>query len=143
MGTRLYELDVTVPAGTAQITPQVTPWPLENAQLVQIELIVPPGHVALTGIRILQAQQQIIPWGNLSYLRMDSEKLVIPFNGEIGANALSINTFNTDIFAHTFYLRATIQDLPLPGANQTPGPPIVASALLTGAGVPLSSAAGG
>lgn len=126
MASRLYKLDITVPAKTAQLTPILTQWPLEDCILNSIRIVVPPGHVGLTGIRILQSQQQIIPWGNLSYLVMDNDKYDVQINSEIGASAISVAAYNTDIYNHTFYLRAQISDI-----SSTPTTPILPVAAAT------------
>lgn len=125
MASRLYELDVTVPAGTQKLTPVTTPFVLEDAMLTSMTIRVPPGHVGLTGIRVVRSSQQIIPWGNFSFLVMDNEKIDLQLNEEIQRNALVVSAYNTDIFNHTFYLRAVISDF---GAQQSsPIVPVAAS----------------
>lgn len=124
MASRLYELNVTVPAGTLAATPQLTQWPLENNTLDQVEIVIPSGHVGLTGVRVLQASQQIVPWGNSGFISSNDEKLIIPLSTEIGASAISVQTYNTDVYPHTFYLRATVRDIPIPigvGGSNTSG----------------------
>lgn len=124
MGTRLYELDVTIPAGTAKSAAVVTPWPLENNILDTITVVIPSGHCGFTGVRVLQASQQIVPWGNSSYIVANDEKIPIDINIEIGASAITVQAYNTDVYAHTFYLRAAVRDIPLPapsGASVTSG----------------------
>lgn len=83
----------------------------ENAWLVDVEIIIPSGHVGLTGIRVMQSGQQIIPWGNLSWITGDNYQRVFAVNTEIGARSLSVQAYNTDFFAHTFHVRFHLRDL--------------------------------
>lgn len=97
----------------------------------------------MTGIRILRSQQQVIPWGNLNYLIANDRRFSVDVGDELTESKLVILTYNTDIYNHSHYLYATITDMPLQGLSPAQNSPIVATALLTSTGVPLSSAAGG
>ena len=108
---RHYQVSVTVPEGTSDIAPQTTAVVLENAFLVDVEIIIPPGHAGLTGIRILQSVQQVIPWGNLSWISSDNYSRIFPFNAEIGSRSISVQAYNTDVFAHSFQVRFHVRDL--------------------------------
>jgi hypothetical protein len=118
---RLYPLTVTIPAQTPILTPVNQPFPLEDAELVYVHINVPPGPSSLMGFRILQAGQQIIPWGNNSFFVTDDEKIEVAVGGQITATGLIVQGYNTDVFDHTIYLRALIRDLPLPSAIDTSG----------------------
>lgn len=118
---RLYPLTIVTPKATLQSAPLVTPWPLEDAYLTSILIQVPDGHAGLTGLRILWSGQQIVPWGNNSYIVSNNEILTIPITSYITASGLTVHTFNTDIYDHSFYLRALITDS-LPGAAPPANP---------------------
>ena len=109
---RYYPVNLTVPAGTAIATPVTQAVPLENNQLVDVELVVPNGHAGFTGIRVLSSHQQILPWGNDGWITADDYTRVFEWNEEIGASAISVQGYNTDKIAHTFYLRFHIINLP-------------------------------
>jgi len=138
MASRFYVLPVTVAAGTAVATPQQTVWPLEFNKLSYISVMVPPGHNGNTGIRFQRSTQQVIPRGNSIPLIANSETVLIDVDEELTESKLVVLTYNTDIYDHTFYLRALMTDLPSIGSGGALPPPIIASALLTSAGV-LSS----
>lgn len=112
---RIYYEVVTVPPNTPATTPTVVSILLEDAELKEIDCRIPDGHCGLTGIRLLQSQQQIWPWANNSYFVGNDDKLNIPYDDQIQASGIVANAYNTDIFQHSFYLRFTITDLPLPG----------------------------
>jgi hypothetical protein len=116
---RIYYLVADTPAGTPIATPVTTPWPLEDNQLLSIEIDVPDGHCGLTGIRILQASQQIVPHANNSYFVANDKNTVYPFDDQITATGLVIVTYNTDVFDHKFYLTAVVTNLPLPELAQS------------------------
>lgn len=143
MATRYYVNSITVPPGTLATAPQITTWQIEDAILARIELDIPNGHNGQTGIRVLRSQQQVIPWSNNQYLVANARLLSVDYGLELTESKLVVHTINADVFAHTFYLRATITDLPLPTSSGSSAPPIVASALLVGPAVPLPQAAGG
>lgn len=108
---RYYEQDITVTGGTTPTNPATTNIALENALLVDVEILIPPGHNALTGVRIRQSRQQIIPWGNNSWISADNYSRIFDVNSEIGSKAISVQTYNNDTFDHTFYMRFHIREL--------------------------------
>jgi hypothetical protein len=108
---RYYPVDVTPPLGFNQFNPIEVDVVTENAFLVDVEILIPRGHKGLTGIRIMQSGQQIIPWSNLYWLEADGYNRVFEVNSEIGANSLSIRAYNMDVFDHTFQVRFHIRDL--------------------------------
>lgn len=112
---RLYYQTLTVPAGTPATAPVSQAWPLEDNQLLDVHITIPDGHCGLTGFRILQAQQQIVPFANDSFIVANDEKIDYPFDDQITSTGLVLNGYNTDIFPHTFYVRATVTNLPEPG----------------------------
>lgn len=127
---RLYSTVVTTASGVLDSAPNDTPWPLEDALLQSIEIVIPDGHAGLTGIRILQAGAQIIPFDLYSWINGNNERIVLPFNGEMTATGLIIETYNTGTFAHSHYVRAVISDLPAAGAT-SPAPTPLSSTLLS------------
>jgi hypothetical protein len=113
---RLYYQTLTVPAGTAISAAVSQAWPLEDNQLKSVEVTIPDGHCGLTGFRMLQAQQQIFPWGNSSYIIANDERIPWAFEDEMTSTGIVLQGYNTDIFPHTFYAKAVITNLPAPGS---------------------------
>jgi len=108
---RLFDISVAVPAGTPISAPVIQSWPLDEATLKRIEITIPDGHNGLTGIRILWAGQQIIPWSNNQYLVGSGRTIPVEFNQDITISGLVIEAYNTDVYSHSFYLLATVVDL--------------------------------
>jgi hypothetical protein len=109
---RLYYLEFTIPAGTPISAPVSDTWPLEDNYLVSIVTRIPPGPSGLMGFRIMWAQQQIVPWGNNSWLIADDEEIVWQSNTAMTVSGLVVEGYNTGTYAHTVYLRALISTLP-------------------------------
>lgn len=126
---RLYAISVTVPANTPRAAPVDVALPLEDAQLTRFDITVPDGHNGLTGLRVLWSGQQIVPWGNNSFIVANNRTIPVAFNDYITASGVVFEAFNTDVFAHTFYIELTISDSPTRAALMaTPsGQPAVVS----------------
>jgi hypothetical protein len=108
---RLYYLTVETPANTPLASPLSTPWPLEDNEFVYVDIMVPPGPSGLMGFRIMWASQQVVPWGNDSWLITDNEKIHVDCNFAMTITGLVIESYNTDIFPHTIYLRGLVRTM--------------------------------
>ena len=108
---RLYTLTATIPANTTAASPYNLAFPLEDNYLKYIRFIVPPGPSGLMGFRILWANQQIVPWGNLSWIVTDNEQFTIDVDSYMTYTGVVFQGYNTDIWQHTVYLRALIRNL--------------------------------
>lgn len=108
-GRQLVTQAVTCTKGTAKATPQTNTWALGNVLLNRLSVRVPRGHAGLTGIVVLYNGVAIFPVANpVTYIVTTGETLGQDFNEEEVSSALTIQTYNTDVFDHTFYLRADI-----------------------------------
>lgn len=113
---QLLRFEVTVTAGTAKATPQVNTWNIARNYLNNLAVRVPNGHVGLTGIVVLYGGVAIFPWGQPpGYLVTNAETVDQDFEQEEISAAFTIQTYNTDIFDHTFYLRADVNYSPSGG----------------------------
>jgi hypothetical protein len=112
---RIYYQVLTIPAGTPPTAPVSIAWPLEDNQLRELTVQVPDGPSGLAGFNIVRAGQQIIPFANDTYIVSNDRTFVFPFEDQISASGLVGTGYNTDIYDHSFYLTATVTNLPLPG----------------------------
>ena len=110
VANRVEAFAITVPAGTAQASPQVTSTTFDDGSVVRIELDVPDGHFGLTGIQILAAGAQYIPKTNGTYLIADGHDFAWDVIVTIDTGAWSVQAYNTDVYDHTFYLRFSVLD---------------------------------
>jgi hypothetical protein len=110
MGTRLYTTQLLVPAGTPQSAPVTAAVVLEDATLDSVEIIIPDGHVQLTGIAVLSASAPVVPFALGTFISGNNDRLTFPYAAEVTQNGLTVAGFNNDIYPHTFYLRWQISD---------------------------------
>src|SRR5271154_6082973 len=102
---RYTPLNVVTPPGTTQAAPQRTPLVLGDVRLDLIFWRIPPGPSALCGAYIAQSGTQLWPWGNLgTFLVGDDEYDDVPIGTEID-HLITIVTYNTDIYPHTWYFK--------------------------------------
>src|SRR5215475_13093300 len=108
---RLYPKSVTTAPHTALVTPLSTPWPIGDFEdLLYIDIIIPDGHNGVTGIKILWSGTQVIPYDDTLFLTGNDEKVHVEVDTYITQNALTIVTYNTDVWPHTHWLRAMVLD---------------------------------
>lgn len=108
MAERIELFDVTILAGTAIASPQVTALSFNQGIVQQLEIIVPPGPSGLVGFRIRHSAQTVIPRSGSGWIIADNEAIKWPLEGYPVGNKWSIQAYNTDVFDHTLYLRFLI-----------------------------------
>lgn len=108
MAIRIYTISVTVPPGTLPAAPQVTPWVTEDEWVDTIEIEVPPGHNGLTGIRLVKADIQVLPFGMNTWLIENDYVRVFPLDQYLPTTDLVIQAYNQGSYPHTFYLRLAL-----------------------------------
>jgi hypothetical protein len=102
---RYQPFDVTTPPATTVANPLVTSLNLGDVRLDRIFWRIPPGPSGLCGIAIIQTGTNLWPWGPVgTYLVGDDEYDDVPIGTEI-SNGITIQTYNTDIYSHTWYLK--------------------------------------
>jgi hypothetical protein len=114
---------VTVPAGTLITAPQTTALSLRDAVLQRIEVVIPPGPSGLMGFAFLHSGQQIIPFNTAQWIIADDDKLSWDVDNYPTGNKWSVRAYNTDVYAHSLYLRLHFQELRQ--ALQLAGEPIL------------------
>lgn len=109
-----------VPAGTAKSAPQNTDWDLGKVTLESLNIRIPPGPSGLAGIAVLYAGVRIIPSEQVGTFWIgDDEQWDLEIGWEI-SGPLTIKTYNTDAYDHTFLLRAKVRDITLGPAGGAP-----------------------
>lgn len=112
--TRYIDATVSTPAGTTIAAPQDTVIALGTMILLEIHLVIPPGHSGLTGWQTRLANVQVVPFGPLgTFIRGDDDKLDFTFERVVG-NGLVVRTYNLGQYAHEHLCRMKITDLPTP-----------------------------
>lgn len=109
MASRIYAINVTVPAGTPIANPQVTPWVTEDKVITSIEVSIPTGHSGRTGIRIMKGDIQLVPWGVNTWIVGSGIDHDFSVGQYLPTGDVTIQAYNIGTFPHTFYLRMTLE----------------------------------
>lgn len=126
---RVEAAAVLVTASTAKAAAVTTDVSFQDGIVQWIELTVPDGHFGLTGIQILSANGQAIPYTFGEYIVADDYTKTFDLVGQIDTGSWQAKCYNTDIFDHTFYLRFGVLDFGYAPASQ-PIPPLSTPPLL-------------
>ncbi len=110
LANRIEAFAVLVTAGTAQTAAVTTDVSFADGLVQRIELDVPSGHVGLTGIQILSAKGQLIPYTFGTFLVANDHDFGWNMVGVIDTGSFQAKCFNADVFDHTFYLRFSVLD---------------------------------
>lgn len=142
MAARVYETQITVPAGTPVATPVIQSWVTEDNVINTIELLIPPGHNGLTGIHVSKGDVQLLPYNGVSWIIANDYHNSFQVNDYIPTGDLKIQAYNTGQYAHTFYLRMTVTDRPVVSqASTVPQPADLGTGEFAATQDPLSPAA--
>lgn len=105
MASRIETFDVTIPASTPIATPQTTALNFNDGIIERLEILIPPGPSGLVGFRILHSGTTVIPYAYANFIIADNEVLKWDLENYPTGSAWSIQAYNTDVYAHTLYLR--------------------------------------
>lgn len=107
---RIVETKFTIPRNTLSTAPLSSAVALGRTQLVEIQVIIPNGHVGLTGMAVQVAGQRVLPWDDpLSWLRGNGEDRTFPLDVQTDARVVLLG-YNTGVLEHSFYVRWTLDD---------------------------------
>ncbi len=143
MADRMYLFQVTCPAGRSSTVPLSSTWAMEDGWLSTITVIIPDGHSGFTGIRFKRAGTLFWPYSGAAWVIANNDEIVVPYNDTMTITGITIETYNTDVFDHTFYMRAVLSDQG-PGQSQSPTPiTLVNNGVLNLPSVPGTGGIGG
>lgn len=112
---------ITTPARTASKT---TVWDFSlgmDVILEELKILFAPGHVALTGVRVMYGGEPLIPWGQrTAFIAGDNERL--PFDvGMYISTPLTIVTTNNDTYQHSHVLVSKYREVSAFDVQAAPG----------------------
>lgn len=111
--TRYYPFTVTTDPGVDRTDPHGTTLTVPDTRLTRVEVIIPSGHVGLTGLALFYSGTQILPWeGNDSWIIGEDDRLTFPIDVNVTDELLAVS-YNDDIYMHSHYLRLKLDDLVL------------------------------
>lgn len=124
MAQRTELFAVTVPAGTAQASPQVTALSFPDAVTEAVEFIIPPGPSGLVGWQLRHSGQFIIPRTANSFFVMDDVHQTWALEDYPVGNKWQVAAYNTDIYDHTLQFIFHVNELSQPVGTTPPLIPI-------------------
>jgi hypothetical protein len=109
---RYLPFTVTTAASVTQAAPVTQSLALGDVILEDIELLIPDGPSGLCGIAFTYDGFPIVPWGlPVGYIIGNNDRLTFEVQSYVG-HPIVAQTYNTDIFAHSLYVRCKVRDLP-------------------------------
>lgn len=111
MAAEVRNFAVTVPAGTAIASPQVTALAMPARIVRSIRLRIPPGPSGQVGFALGSAGTPVIPWGAGQWLVGDDEVIEWALEDQITSGAWELRAYNLGVFDHTLYV-AFLVDIP-------------------------------
>lgn len=105
MAREVRRFSVTIPAGTLQAAPQVSPLTMPDRVVRRVVVVVPPGPRGLVGFQLTHAGSQMIPVNSGQFVVADDERIEWDTEGYIDTGAWQMTAYNTGSFPHTLEVR--------------------------------------
>lgn len=100
---------ILTPPGTLAAAPLITPLPVIHGMLEVVDVAIPPGHNALTGIALRSSGQIILPYFGVDpWIIGDNLQEQFQVGTEVGQN-MTAATYNLGVYEHRHYLRLRIR----------------------------------
>jgi len=101
MADRTEWFEITVPAGTPIAAPLTFPCVFQEADVVEIDVKVPPGPSGQLGFFIGAGGSQYVPRTRGSYVIPDDDYFTWPLQNAINSGSWSVTAYNTGNYQHT------------------------------------------
>jgi hypothetical protein len=131
MAREIRRFTVTVPAGTAIATPQVTALTMPSRVVRELEVVVPPGPRGQVGFALGSTGVAVIPVNAGAWLVTDNETIRWPLEGFWDSGSWQMRAYNTGRYPHTLEVRFLVD---LVGSPNNVSQPIDPGLLATVAG---------
>lgn len=127
MVSEIRTFAVTIPAGTLQSAPQVTPITFPPRVVTALRWKVPSGPSGLMGWALTVAGNPVIPRQPGTYLITDNDADTWPLEGYPDQGQWQLTGYNTDIYPHTVYLTFLLDQI----VTQLAAPALISNADLS------------
>lgn len=129
MALQVLQFVATIPAGTQPDTPAVVPLDVDNWDLEQLDLEVPPGPTGLMGFAVFNNGVQWVPRTPGTWLVWDDNQQSWPLTGQPNGSGWQIVGYNTGAYDHAVIARFHVNPpAPPPAPTTMPSITIVTSA---------------
>lgn len=105
MAQEIRSFSITIPAGTAIATPQVTQMSMPARNVDEVEVEVPPGPRGEVGFTLGSSGVQVIPIQLGSWIVTDNYTLNWRLEGFWDSGSWELRAYNTGSFDHTLSVR--------------------------------------
>lgn len=117
MAQRIIPFTVLVNPGTTPTTPLAHPLNFGPADVVQIDVMVPPGPAGFVGFFIGNGGGQYVPEGAGQFITPDDKYLMFPVDGAPNNGNWNVTAYNTGNYPHTLYVYFHVNNLTVAEAN--------------------------
>lgn len=143
MAEVIRRFTATIPAGTAKASPVTVTMNFPPMEVVEIEVVVPPGPNGTMGFKIAQAGGQVFPFTPDDYIVTNNETIKWEIEGANTSGAWQVIGYNTGSFNHSIEVRfllrlidSGVSEAPAPVSNADlsnppPLPPLELPAIVT------------
>lgn len=121
MAREVRNFAVTVPAGTAIASPQLTALDMPARIVRGVRIRIPPGPAGTVGFALASGGVPVLPWGSGQWIVGDNEAIEWDLEGQITSGSWQLRAYNTGVYAHTLYVTFRLD--PLPGTVAGSGLP--------------------
>lgn len=111
---------ISIPARTAAAAPTSHSFDVGQRIVDEIEVFFPPGHVALSGVRVEYAAVALLPWNqSTAFIVGDNDRIKYEF-GLFVSKPLVVKTCNTDSLPHTVFVTFKLREVNYSAGPTTP-----------------------
>lgn len=100
---------ITTPKGTAEASAQSSSFAVGQGTLRRLDVIIPAGHVGITGIAVRMAGTRVIPFNETQWLRGNDTRYTVEPDLEVLTGTLTVLSFNPGKFDHDHHLVADME----------------------------------
>ena len=123
MAQYVLQFSATIPAGTLETVPATVDLPMDNWDIEQVDLEVPPGPAGLMGFYVANNGVQWIPATPGAWLVWDDVQQSWPFTDQPNASGWAVVGYNTGVYDHAVTVRFHVN--PTSAATTTTSAPTV------------------
>lgn len=100
---RVEKKEATIPAGTAEATPQLFDWSFAPGEVTEVVVTMADGAAGLVGWQLAIAGQNIIPVTRDAFMIGNDRVWELAIEGYPNSGAWQLRAYNADTFDHTLY----------------------------------------
>lgn len=112
MAVEIRQYPCVIPAGTPQNAPVRIDLTFPPRTVERVEIDVPPGSSGLMGFALQNSGVTVIPFGSAAFIVAVDVHLSWDLTDYIDSGSWQLLGYNTDVFAHSVYVRFLLNLVP-------------------------------